>query len=357
MGTRGIRTGAAVLGLALAGVSASEAQHGGEPLAVARILAERYPASGATMSYIPALAWSGSLRLAAATGEDRWREKALREIRPFLADGRPAAAAPYRLTSLAGAAALSDAAALAGLASAAGPAGEAADLLLPQDPGEVVAHATGWTDDMYMSASLLARVGARTGDPRYAAVAGRVLTTYAARLQRPDGLFVHDVDGPVAWGRGNGFAALGLAEALARLPESWPDRGRVLEVYRRLMEALAAHQSEDGSWRQVVDVPTSYRELTVTAMTVAAMARGVRLGWLDRDTYLPIVARGWEAVAARVAEDGSVRDACTSTGAGTTLEYYLERPAVNGMDDRAGGLALLAALEVHDLRREASPAA
>ncbi|MBI4520202.1 MAG: hypothetical protein HY701_05155 [Gemmatimonadetes bacterium] len=27
-----------------------------------------------------------------------------------------------------------------------------------------------------------------------------------------------------------------------------------------------------GSWRQVADEPTSYREMTVTAMTVAAMA-------------------------------------------------------------------------------------
>ena len=39
-----------------------------------------------------------------------------------------------------------------------------------------------------------------------------------AALQRPDGMFVHFTDGRIAWGRGNGFAALGLTEALTSLP-------------------------------------------------------------------------------------------------------------------------------------------
>src|SRR6185503_4073323 len=55
-------------------VSPSRAMTGRAPLDVARVLAARYPAEP-VMSYIPALAWSGSLRLAVLTGEDRWREK------------------------------------------------------------------------------------------------------------------------------------------------------------------------------------------------------------------------------------------------------------------------------------------
>jgi rhamnogalacturonyl hydrolase YesR len=101
----------------------------------------------------------------------------------------------------------------------------------------------------------------------------------------------------------------------------------------------------------VVDEPASYRELTVTAMTTAAMARGVRLGWIDRATYQPIIDRGWSAVAARVNPDGTVRDVCSGTGVGPTKEYYLTRPVVNGADDRGGAMALLAAIEVELLRR------
>ena len=55
-------------------------------------------------------------------------------------------------------------------------------------------------------------------------------------------------------------------------------------------------------------------------MTTAAMARGVRLGWIDRATYEPIVNRGWNAVAARVNPDGTVRDVCSGTGVGPTKD-------------------------------------
>lgn len=215
---------------------------------------------------------------------------------------------------------------------------------------EPVRFATGWTDDMFMAASLLTAATGVDASLRLDAVAG-LMTRYAERLQRADGLFVHASDAPHAWGRGNGFAALGLAEALTHLPEASPERPRVLESYRRQMRALVQHQSDDGSWRQVVDEPSSYRELSVTAMAVAAMARGIRMGWLDRATYGPVLERGWRAVLERIGTDGSVRDVCTSTGAGPTLTYYLERPTVSGMDDRGGGLVLSAALEMAQLER------
>ena len=195
---------------------------------------------------------------------------------------------------------------------------------------------------MFMASSVLSRVG----NGKYAPAVGRLLTTYAAKLQRPDGIFIHASDGPHAWGRGNGFALLGLTEALTHLPKEWPDRARVLETYKTHVNALGKLQSDDGSWRQVVDEPTSYRELTVTAMTTAAMARGVRLGWIDRKTFEPIINKGWIAVAARVNPDGTVKDVCSGTGAQPTKEYYLNRPAINGADDRGGAMALLVAIEV-----------
>jgi unsaturated rhamnogalacturonyl hydrolase len=123
----------------------------------------------------------------------------------------------------------------------------------------------------------------------------------------------------------------------------------VLEIYLRQRRAMLTHQSEEGAWRQVVDEPTAYKELTVTAMTVAAMARGVRRGWLDRD-IVPAIDRGWRAVLVRVSSDGTLRDVCASTGAGPTKAHYLTRPSITGADDRGGALVLLAALEVHELR-------
>jgi hypothetical protein len=169
------------------------------PLDIARVLAARYPAQP-IMSYIPALSWSGSFRLAALTGEDRWKEKPRREMQPFLSGATPAIAEPYQLASLAGHLAFADADTLDGNAAAAALAQKAADFILPQSAGEVVRFPRKWTDDMFMATSVLARVGAATRDPKYGAAAGRLLTSYAESLQRPDGIFIHALEGPYAWG-------------------------------------------------------------------------------------------------------------------------------------------------------------
>lgn len=117
------------------------------------------------------------------------------------------------------------------------------------------------------------------------------------------------------------------------------------------MDGMRRHQAADGSWHQVVDEHGTYREFTVTAMVVAAMARGLRLGWLDR-SFDEVVERGWRAVQIRISETGDLVDVCTGTGAGrnATREYYLTRPAISGPDDRGGAMALTAALEIHALR-------
>jgi unsaturated rhamnogalacturonyl hydrolase len=320
------------------------------PLDVARVLAARYPESP-SMSYISGLAWGGALRLAALTEEPRWLEKPRRDMQPFVDGQRPAIAEPYALTSLAGHIGFFDWGVYDRNAPGLALALDAADFIVSEHPDSTVRFGRGWTDDMYMASSLLSRVGAFTEEPAFADVVGRMLVEYSARLQREDGLFIHGVDGPHAWGRGNGFAALGLVEALTYMEAALADRDQVLAAYQRQMEALLPLQTEDGSWRNVLDQPTAYPELTVTAIMLTAMARGVRLGWLDGERYTPVIERAWQAVLARVSIDGTLRDVCTSTGAQATLEYYMTRPVVNGADDRGGAIVLMAALEMDMLGR------
>src|SRR5436190_22954839 len=101
-----------VAGLITVRTTASQPAAAAEPLAIARILAARYPAQP-IMSYIPALSWSGSMRLTTLTKEPQWREKAVKEMQAFVGGSTPAIAEPYRLTSLAGGLALADAATMA----------------------------------------------------------------------------------------------------------------------------------------------------------------------------------------------------------------------------------------------------
>jgi rhamnogalacturonyl hydrolase YesR len=211
-------------------------------------------------------------------------------------------------------------------------------------------YGQGWTDDMFMATSVLARSGARAGHEGDLERAATLLIAYAAKLQRPDGLFNHAIDGPAAWGRGNGFAAFGLVETLSRLPPNHPRRGQLLDIYRRQMAGVRTQQSPDGAWRQIIDEAGAYREETATAMLSSAMSRGLRRGWLDA-SYQDTVKRSWRALAAHVAADATVIDVCAGTGAGPTKRYYFDRPAVTGPDDRGGAMALTAALDAYELER------
>lgn len=132
--------GAAVTTLAYTGDAQSTFDR--SPLAIARLLAAKYPAQP-IMSYIPALAWSGSFRLAALTSEAQWKDKPRREMQPFIAGQTVALAEPYRLTSLAGHLAFADAGVIDGNAEAAALAKKAADVILPRAAGETIRFAIG----------------------------------------------------------------------------------------------------------------------------------------------------------------------------------------------------------------------
>jgi unsaturated rhamnogalacturonyl hydrolase len=318
-----------------------------DPLTVAKVLAAKYPQTP-LVSYIPSVAWANTLRLADITKDEAIRQKVVSETRPWTARERPLFGERVALTAVAGTMIYAELA-KRGDEAARALAIQGAEEALKVAPSGYAQHGSGWTDDMFMLAAILSRTGTMPGRARDLDHLAGMLISYAARLQREDGVFVHFTDGRVAWGRGNGFAALGLTEALTALPVAHPSRAQVLDIYRRHMNGMVAMQAPDGMWRQVVDEPGAYREESVTAMTLIAMARGIRLRWVDAKTYRPVVDRAWRALAAHITESGAIVDICASTGSQATLRLYLDRPAVSGFDDRGGAMALWAALEAHEL--------
>jgi unsaturated rhamnogalacturonyl hydrolase len=318
-----------------------------DPVVIAATLAKRYP-ENPSVSYISAVAWASTLRLASRSGDPSLRAKVREQTAPWVSGEKKAMGNQISLTAVAGTMIFAELATTEDDAAARGLALEGASLASAQKSGGLAQYGQGWTDDMFMATAILARVASFPGHVGDLDTAARLLIDYAARLQRPDGIFVHATDGPVAWGRGNGFAALGLMEALTALPERHPARSHVLEIFQRQMAAVKTMQAPDGMWRQIIDEPGAYREETATAMLLSAMARGIRLGWLDR-SYVLVVQRAWRALAAHVAGDGTLVDVCAGTGAGPTKRYYLDRPAMEGGDDRGGAMALLGAVEMEEL--------
>ena len=272
----------------------------------------------------------------------------LSETRPWLSGERPLFGERPALTAAAGTLIYAELADL-GQEAARALAIQGAEVALKLAPSGYAQYGQGWTDDMFMMSAILARSGRMPGRASDLDHLAKMLISYAGRLQREDGIFVHFTDGRIPWGRGNGFAALGLTEALTSLAAAHASRPQVLEIYRRHMSAMTSMQAPDGMWRQVIDEPGAYREQSATAMTLTAMARGVRLGWIDAKIYRPVIDRAWRALAAHITEDGSIVDICTGTGSQATLRLYLDRAAISGFDDRGGGMGLLASMEMQEL--------
>jgi len=204
----------------------------------------------------------------------------------------------------------------------------------------------GYSDSVFMGTTILAQAGALTGERRYVDMADRHLRFMENLDLRPDGLYRHRPEADVPWGRGNGFAALGLALTLSELPRDGEAYAHALHSYRDLMAALLPLQTRDGLWRNVVNHPGAYAEFSGTAMIGFALQRGLERGWIRGRDYRQAVDRAWLAVNSRASATGSLIDVCESTARFTTMQQYLQRAASLGPDPRGGAMAMLFATEL-----------
>jgi rhamnogalacturonyl hydrolase YesR len=206
-----------------------------------------------------------------------------------------------------------------------------------------------FSDSVFMGSTIVAQAGALTGERKYFDLAARHVAFMQRIDLRADGLYRHQPATDAAWGRGNAFAAIGVALTLSEFPSDHAARGELLRSYREHMAELLRYQTRGGLWRNVVDQPGAYEEYSATAMIGFAMLRGIERGWFDDAApYRAAVERAWRAVNARTGSDGTVIDVCESTARIESLEGYLNREAILGRDDRGGAMAMLFATELMD---------
>ncbi|NBO93903.1 MAG: hypothetical protein EBV06_16580 [Planctomycetia bacterium] len=202
------------------------------------------------------------------------------------------------------------------------------------------------SDAVFMAGPILAATGKLTGERKYFDAAAVHFASMRKLCLRRDGLYRHSPLCEVAWGRGNGFPALGLALALSDWPDDHPAKKELLAEFQKHMAALRPHQNARlGCWHQVIDHPESYDEYSCTCMIGFAMLRGIQRGWLNND-YRAHVDRAWLAVKQRTGSDGKLINVCAGTGKQKTLRDYLNRPAIAGRDDRGGAMGLMFATEL-----------
>jgi unsaturated rhamnogalacturonyl hydrolase len=320
------------------------------PRQVAEQLAAIYGKKLDQVAYIPALPLVAKLRLSEATREPKYAAEVAQIVAPYLrGDKSPV---PKSGSEQAGHLIFAELA-----RRSEGKDRErwtllcrsAADQIFGKDgqPLPLMPYHNEMSDAVFMAGPILAATGKLTGERKYFDAAVTHFDSMRKLCVRDDGIYRHSPLCEAAWGRGNGFPALGLALALSDWPDDHPAKKDLIAEFQKHLAALKPHQdAKTGCWHQVIDHPESYDEYSCTCMIGFAMQRGIRRGWLNRDEYQPCVEKAWRAVKERTGADGKLVNVCTGTGKQKTLDDYFKRPAINGRDDRGGAMGLLFATEL-----------
>ncbi|VGO12530.1 Unsaturated rhamnogalacturonyl hydrolase YteR [Pontiella desulfatans] len=178
-----------------------------------------------------------------------------------------------------------------------------------------------WIDAFYMQAPTLAKLSTLTTNPAYSdklwAMYNDTRTTQSL-FDATEGLWYRDSKyiypaettsggNKVFWARGNGWMMAGLCRVIDALPADAPHRNDYIAMVQTMAAKLAQLQQPDGFWRSSLYEPTQFDmpETSGTSFYTYAMAWCMNNGYLDRDTYLPIVAKAWNGlVAESVHPDG-----------------------------------------------------
>lgn len=213
---------------------------------------------------------------------------------------------------------------------------------------------TVWADDLFMSVPFLIRYAQITGESNYYDDAAKQILLFYEKLFSAQtqlyyhGWFSNDQTTSVAhWGRANGWVIWAITEALLYLPKEHNDYSKILDIYKNHVQGLIPFQNENGRWHQVIDKPESYEETSSTAMFTLAIARGVLNNWLG-ESYTQYAIKGWNGIADKIKDDGTVEGICRGTGIGFDLEFYFNRETPDN-DPRGLGAVLTAGVEVSKL--------
>lgn len=175
-----------------------------------------------------------------------------------------------------------------------------------------------WCDALFMAPPVYAKLYAQTLNKKYLDFLNREYkATYDYLYDKEEQLFYRDrryfdkreANGKkVFWGRGNGWVLGGLSEILQALPVDEPSRKFYQDLFVTLATRVAGLQSPDGYWHASLLDPESYPspETSATGFVVYALAYGINKGLLDKDTFLPVVTKGWKALADAVDADGKL---------------------------------------------------
>lgn len=164
-----------------------------------------------------------------------------------------------------------------------------------------------WVDALYMAMPTLTRYGLWTGNDDYfdklyemyhSTKVSQELYNANDSLWYRDGKVLSGNKYKCYWSRGNGWVFGAHVRTLKYLPEDDAHRQEYIDTYKAMAKKLKSVQRADGFWNATLDDATYYpgKETSGTGFFVYGMAWGINNGYLDKDTYLPTVMKGWNAL-------------------------------------------------------------
>jgi len=202
------------------------------PIQVAEELSQVYGHQLNSVAYIPALALIGRLRLGELNQEESHLADVERIVQPYFDASKPTMGERIGGSTMSGHLVFGELATRTKKPRYIKLAQAVADLGFDESGAmrEAMPHHVEMSDSVFMGGPILVQTGRLTGESKYFDMALRHLRFMLKLNLRKDGLHQNSPLDPAetAWGRGNGFPALGLALCLSALPSDSPHRAEML---------------------------------------------------------------------------------------------------------------------------------
>jgi unsaturated rhamnogalacturonyl hydrolase len=230
------------------------------------------------------------------------------------------------------------------------------DLALVADPGAGI-----YVDCLHFDPPFFAHLARLTGNAAWAERSIEEALGYGRLLADPaTGLYRHfwlertgRAYGP-GWGRGQGWALLGLLDVVELTSDGLTGRAEVAAAAASLAEAMLRCQRPDGSWPAIVDRDDSGDETSTAAFMVAAFFRGIELGVLHPERFARAAERAWDATWRAVDADGLLTGVSAAVYSSTVAEHYAHVPRGFDVPWGQGPLLVAASAQTNSLTRAIS---
>jgi unsaturated rhamnogalacturonyl hydrolase len=237
-----------------------------------------------------------------------------------------------------------------------------------------------WLDGLYMAEPFYAQYSVLTGDQAGLDDVAKQFELIEKHLLDPKtGLLRHGYDesreqkwadkttglSPQAWDRAVGWYAMALVDVLDYLPAGNAHRAALIKDLQRLAPVLTKYQDpKTGTWSIVMGQEGqkgNYAEASGSSMFVYALAKGVRLGYLDKK-YAAVARKGYEGIVKTfvATENGALAFNGTVSVGGLggnpyrdgSYQYYLSEP-LRKNDLKGVGPFILASTEMEIAQEDA----